>query len=143
MILIIGGRAQGKREFAKTRFSLSDDEIYTVPQTGNDSLNDEEIPETVSPETELSKGNFRAIDGYHRAIYEQLRRGENPETAFSNLLKQYPHIILVADEVGMGIVPIEKNERDYRDAVGHVLTLAAASSDEVYRVIAGLGQRVK
>lgn len=48
-----------------------------------------------------------------------------------------------ADEVGCGIVPMEKSERDYREAVGHAGQMLAAAAAEVYRVQCGIAARIK
>ena len=50
---------------------------------------------------------------------------------------------MTADEIGCGIVPIEAFERDYRETDGRVCQRIAAYSEEVHRVICGLGMRIK
>ena len=51
--------------------------------------------------------------------------------------------ILVANEVGWGIVPENKLARDFRDIAGRVNQIVAADSDEVFFMVAGLHLRVK
>jgi len=51
--------------------------------------------------------------------------------------------ILVANEVGWGIVPENKLARDFRDIAGRVNQIVAAASDEVFFMVAGLSLRVK
>lgn len=65
------------------------------------------------------------------------------EHAFTRFLEQYPNWIIISDEVGNGIVPMEKEERAYREVLGRILIEAASKADRVERVICGLGQRIK
>ena len=54
-----------------------------------------------------------------------------------------PDVILICDEVGGGIVPIEKKDRIYREAVGRALCSAVKKSDRVERIMCGIGQCLK
>lgn len=45
--------------------------------------------------------------------------------------------------MGLGVVPVDRAEREYRDEVGKTLCALAARAEQVYRVIAGIGQRIK
>jgi len=51
--------------------------------------------------------------------------------------------LVTLDEVGCGIVPMEKREREYREAVGAAGQLLASVADQVYRVLAGIPVRIK
>jgi adenosylcobinamide kinase / adenosylcobinamide-phosphate guanylyltransferase len=52
-------------------------------------------------------------------------------------------LILVANEVGMGIVPDNTLARRFRDAAGRVNQAVAATAHEVVLVVAGLSLQVK
>ena len=137
MILVIGGCFQGKRDYVKERFGISEEEILTVPESLN--LSDEKgysggdgLPEEI-----------RAVNGYHRLIRRQLAEGMDPGQCLSALLASHPGIILIADEVGMGVIPLEREERDYREAVGRTLIQAAKQAESVHRVICGIGVVLK
>ncbi len=52
-------------------------------------------------------------------------------------------LVLVSDEVGLGVVPESAAGRRFRDALGVVNQRAAAVAGEVYLCIAGIGMRVK
>ena len=51
--------------------------------------------------------------------------------------KHYP------GEMGCGIVPAEHSERQFREMNGRVNCLFAEQAEQVIRVIAGVGQRIK
>jgi len=53
------------------------------------------------------------------------------------------HVILVGNEVGMGIVPPYPLGRVFRDAMGRINQAAAAACGEVYLTVAGLPLRLK
>jgi adenosylcobinamide kinase / adenosylcobinamide-phosphate guanylyltransferase len=53
------------------------------------------------------------------------------------------HVILISNEVGMGIVPAFPLGRVFRDALGRVNQAAAAACSEAYLLVAGLPLRLK
>lgn len=53
------------------------------------------------------------------------------------------NVIVVSNEVGLGIVPFYPLGRVFRDFMGIINKKIAQESDEVYFFIAGLGQRLK
>jgi adenosylcobinamide kinase / adenosylcobinamide-phosphate guanylyltransferase len=52
-------------------------------------------------------------------------------------------VVVVSDEVGLGIVPMHPNARAYRDLVGIAHQRLAAMADEAYLFVAGLPVRLK
>ena len=59
------------------------------------------------------------------------------------LLELPVSLVLVSNEVGMGLVPPYPSGRLFRDALGRLNQHAAASVDEVYLLLAGLPLRLK
>ncbi len=59
------------------------------------------------------------------------------------LKKEDKQCIFVSNEVGCGIVPDNASGRDFRDIQGRLNQLVAASADEVYFVVAGIGMKIK
>ena len=47
------------------------------------------------------------------------------------------------NEVGCGVVPMLKEEREYREQVGRMQVILAKSSESVERVICGIAQKIK
>jgi len=52
-------------------------------------------------------------------------------------------VVVVSDEVGLGIVPMHPNARAYRDLVGIAHQRVAALADEAYLFVAGIPIRLK
>ena len=52
-------------------------------------------------------------------------------------------VILVSDEVGLGVVPESAEGRRFRDLLGLVNQRAAAAAEEVHLCFAGIAQRIK
>ena len=52
-------------------------------------------------------------------------------------------VILVSDEVGLGVVPESAEGRRFRDLLGLVNQHAAAAAEEVHLCVAGIAQRIK
>lgn len=52
-------------------------------------------------------------------------------------------MVVVTNELGCGIVPMDPADREYRETVGRICTCLAARSEEVVRVICGVGMVLK
>ena len=131
MILIIGGFAQGKLHYVKQRYVHCEDgrEVTVLDGTL-------ELP--------AKTGALQVIVNHLQSyIREQLRQGTDPEGMIENFGKEHPDCILICDEIGNGIVPMEAEERTYRERTGRILEQLAAQADEVVRVVCGIGQKIK
>ncbi|QEL18247.1 bifunctional adenosylcobinamide kinase/adenosylcobinamide-phosphate guanylyltransferase [Limnoglobus roseus] len=52
-------------------------------------------------------------------------------------------VIVVTNEVGLGIVPVNRLARQYRDLLGRANAVLAKAADEVYLLISGLPVEIK
>lgn len=52
-------------------------------------------------------------------------------------------VVLVTNEVGMGIVPESRLARHFRDIAGRVNQQLAAAANEVWLVVSGIGVKIK
>jgi adenosylcobinamide kinase / adenosylcobinamide-phosphate guanylyltransferase len=52
-------------------------------------------------------------------------------------------VVVVSNELGLGLVPVRKTVRAFRDLAGRINQQVAAEADEVYLVIGGLRLRLK
>lgn len=87
------------------------------------------------------------IDGLAAQIRDAVRAGRDPlaeaNASVRALVTGREDIVLIYPEVGSGVVPLDPEERAWREAVGRVGCRIAAEADEVYRMVAGIAQRIK
>jgi adenosylcobinamide kinase / adenosylcobinamide-phosphate guanylyltransferase len=125
MKLIIGGRHQGKLDYAM--------QTYGVHLSAAD-LQFCHLSES------LTSGIITNVQEEVRFL---LRTGENPLDSFKRYENELADKILIGDEIGNGIVPVSSSERRWRDETGFVYQYLAQKADRVDRVWAGLGQKIK
>ena len=131
MILIIGGFAQGKLHYVKQSYVRCEDGRKVAVLNGT-----LELP--------AETGALQVIVNHlHHSIREQRRQETAPEAMIEHFCKEHPDCILICDEIGNGIVPMEAEERIYRERTGRILEQLAAQADEVVRVVCGIGQKIK
>ncbi|MDD5945559.1 MAG: bifunctional adenosylcobinamide kinase/adenosylcobinamide-phosphate guanylyltransferase [Clostridia bacterium] len=105
MILVIGGRNQGKGEFVRNNFKGAD-----------------------------------VLNGFHILVRKELENGNDTDRLIENALKMD---VVISDEIGGGIVPVDRFERDWREKTGRALCVLASKAEAVYRVHAGIAVKIK
>lgn len=89
----------------------------------------------------------RIISDYHQTVRKQLEDGPDPEEEIRKLLqslKEKPETaVIISDEIGCGIIPLDPMERKWRELNGRVNCLIAAEADSVIRILAGIPQKLK
>lgn len=124
MKMIIGGAFQGKTVLVREKYP----EISWV--NGTEASWDD-------------IKNAQGILGFHEFIRKEMREDKDVSELAENLIKCNPNVILVSDEVGYGVVPMDAFDRAYRETVGRICTKLAAFSCEVTRVVCGIGTVIK
>lgn len=114
MVLIIGGMAQGKLDFARRELGVSAWSTGTL-------------------------GGENCIDG----LQQVLRDLPDAEDAVRRWCAAHPDGVVICDEVGCGVTPLERSGREWREAVGRLCCALAEEAEAVYRVSCGLGVRIK
>lgn len=124
MEMMIGGAFQGKTSLAEKTYP-------NIKWVQGGEISEEEI--------------FKAegVLEFHEFIKKELKEGRKTELLARKLIQENPGVILVSDEVGYGVVPIDAFDRAYREAVGRVCTELASFSKKVTRVICGIGTVIK
>lgn len=115
MVLFIGGATQGKSEYVR--------ENYT---------------------------DCAIIDNLNSLIRDLLNEGKSEDEIIElvmddiNLKEEHDEeVVVISDEIGNGIVPIDKKEREFRDIVGHTQICIAKKADKVFRVMCGIPVQIK
>ena len=114
MILITGGNGQGKHAFAETLLS--------------------------------EKTESRIVSQYHLYLRRRMQEGADEEILLQetkDFCKEHPNAIVVTEEVGCGVVPMDSFERTWREVCGRASVILAERSEQVYRLICGIPQRLK
>ena len=124
MEMIIGGAFQGKTAYAKKKYP----DICWVEAKN--------LEEDVLMQAQ-------GVLGFHNYIKKELQKGNDLSGLAEKLIQNNAELILVSDEVGYGIVPIDAFERKYRECVGRVCTDLAAASAVVTRIVCGVGTVIK
>jgi adenosylcobinamide kinase/adenosylcobinamide-phosphate guanylyltransferase len=109
MILIIGGKSQGKKAFAEKEFP-----------------------------------GYRVVEQYQETVRKQMLDGLDPMREAEKLLSQGDgQLVIITDEIGCGVVPMDPWERAYRETDGRVNCYLAEHAESVYRVLAGIEMKIK
>ena len=134
MNFIIGGKAQGKLDYALNTFNLNKEDIF----------NCEKLEDEKEINFEMLKSK-KAIYKFHILIKVLLKYNtpENTKNLIKELLEEKRDYIIIADEIGYGVVPIDNFERMYREVEGRICCEVVKNSEKVYRVICGIGTIIK
>lgn len=126
MRFITGGAYQGKAETASKLFGIKADEIVSGADCDMEKV-----------------FSAACIREYHRLVSRLMDMGDDPVEFTQCLCRENSRCIIIMDEIGCGIVPMEKRERVYRENVGRCGCIIAAESDTVVRVICGIAEFLK
>jgi adenosylcobinamide kinase / adenosylcobinamide-phosphate guanylyltransferase len=165
IVLITGGARSGKSRHAEARARACPGRpVYIATaealdaemegriarhraRRGNDWIEREVPLDLVQALTDTDGGGARLVDCLTLWLSNLLHAGRNwsEEAALltAALGSQRSPVILVTNEVGLGIVPDNALARSFRDAAGLLNQNVAAAADEVEFVVAGLPMKVK
>lgn len=126
MIFVIGGKYNNKLNFVLEKYNLDKDQVY------------------YGESKEEYKGE-RVIYNFHEFNRKLLNEGKTVEeiTDLVEELLNIEDLIIISDECGYGIVPIEKSDRVFREAHGRISCFVASKALEVYRVMYGTALKIK
>lgn len=88
-------------------------------------------------------GEYQMIGQYHEIVRQQMKEGKDPLAEAEKLCDGSLPLVVVSNEIGCGLVPVDSFQRSYRDMAGRVNCLLAKKADQVIRVICGVGTRIK
>ena len=120
MILIIGGAWQGKLDFAKENFGITDRDVYPCGQG--------------------------EIDFSKRCIYrieEFTAHNEDPIGYFEAHREDWQESVLILQDIFCGVVPMGAETRAWRQRTGRLAQYLSREARQVSRIFCGLEQRLK
>ncbi len=134
MIFIIGGEHQGKLNYALSLTEFKNEDV--IDYSNMESLKLREIINC----------NKTVLYNFNILIKELLRAYDDEEIVkekINNMFKACRISVVISNEIGYGIVPMDKFERRYRELTGRICCDIAKESKEVHRVVCGIGTIIK
>lgn len=86
---------------------------------------------------DIETASFDELDKLEKSIAEETSK------LLSSARRLDINLVIVSNEIGMGIVPENKLSRIYRDIIGRSNQKCAAMSDEAYFVVSGIAVKIK
>lgn len=87
--------------------------------------------------------DYKIIEDYHKQVEKEWNNGKSPVEEAEKLLQSTENLVIISNELGYGLVPIDKIEREYREINGRVNCYLAEQAEKVIRVICGIGTQIK
>lgn len=140
MELVVGGAWQGKFQYVLER-EAAGGRLYNLNKDiafGESCSYEELLERPVCRDFHLFCK--RVIAGEVRGLTWESEEGR-VQTAEA-LSSRRPDRIIITDEIGCGIVPMDAFERKYRELTGRVCCLLAKKANHVTRVLCGRGQQL-
>ena len=126
MILVFGGAYQGKLEYVLETYDLSNDDVYRCDRE--------------SVQIDYDK---KVIYGLEKFVFACVKEGFDARELILRDMDKLDNKILIFDDISQGIVPLDKDERAWREASGRCMVALGKLADEVVRVFCGLGTKIK
>lgn len=123
MILIFGGAYQGKLDYAKANFKVN-------------SICD--CAETITPDFSAD-----VICGIEEFVLHCTKKGVDAKDFLEEHRAEWKDKILVITDTSQGVVPVDKDLRNFREMNGRLLLYLAGEADRVIRVFCGIGKVIK
>lgn len=146
MEFIIGGCFQGKSEFARRRYEkeraclLSEEEWFALAADGRRDTWEKAYTAPVLEHLEAYIQRIAMKEGEGYSLVEKKQR---ILAWLEEVFARNPKGMIVMDEVGCGVVPIQKEAREYRDLAGVAGQFVAGRADAVYRLLMGIEERIR
>ena len=124
MVLVFGGAYNGKLDFVKEQFNVSEDDIFYC------GVN----------EIDFSK---KVICGLHKFTYNNILKDISSLQYIKENINLFKDKIIISDEISSGIVPLKKEERMWREETGRCLQYLSKEASCVYRIFCGIPTIIK
>ena len=123
MHLIIGGAYMGKFTHAMEAYHFSEEQVCDCEK------------EALRPASCV-----RHLEQY---VLECVKKGEDPGAVFRNNREQWNDTVLICRDISGGVVPMDRQERLWREETGRLCQYLSREADRVSRIFCGLEQRLK
>ena len=134
MEFYFGGICQGKLQYVKDIYEKEEYRVWEAKSL---------LLESAQLQKQLDKEDKIIINHYHHFIKKCLCANKDPYELTELLLSKKKHLVIICDEIGNGIVPVDSLEREYRECTGRIQCELAKRAERVERILCGIGQRLK
>lgn len=98
--------------------------------------------------TEFARKHFpnaKYFNQLHAFIKKRMENGKEQDEILTEILESIAEDqwVLISDEIGNGVVPIDPFDRQWREVTGRILISLAKEATEVYKVVCGIGVKIK
>jgi adenosylcobinamide kinase/adenosylcobinamide-phosphate guanylyltransferase len=168
LILVLGGAASGKsqaaldlagqrrpRAFVATGQALDREmkaRIERHQATRSSDWETADVPTDIGMWISKNSNNYQSIIIDCLTLWLSNLKGQRlRDSAISDatadlllaIRRTKAHVVVVSNELGLGLVPATKPVRAFRDLAGRINQQVVAEADEVYLVVSGLPLRLK
>lgn len=126
MIVIFGGAYQGKLEYAKENFNVTDEDVFMCTD------------DSISIDTAK-----KVICGLENFTFACVRAGKEAKELLASDRKELEDKIIICSDISQGIVPLDADQRAWREMNGRCMLWLGREAERVIRVFCGLGQDIK
>lgn len=126
MDLIIGGCHQGKTEYVMDTYGYCREDIANGEKLEGADM-----------------GGKKCLNHFHLLVRKLMEQNIPVEEYLERLFAGNKIEVVLTDEIGCGIVPVDAFEREYRETVGRQCCILAQRAGKVQRVVAGIANTIK
>lgn len=126
MKLIFGGAYQGKLDYAKSTYNLTEKDVHHCDM-----------------ESMVINFDKKIIAGLDKFVLACIKEGVNAKECLEDNVEKLRDKIIICDDISQGVVPLDPTERAWREMTGRCMIYLGQEADEVIRVFCGLGNKVK
>lgn len=84
-----------------------------------------------------------AVKNFHFFVRKMLDENCNITNMLDKICDINPNITIISTEIGYGIVPMDKSDREWRESVGRACCYIAEKAETVIRVVCDVGNVIK
>lgn len=124
MRFIVGKFAQGKLDYALKKYGFNINDVCNI---------------------ENEKPNFDKpiLYNFHLIARDLMKIEKDPSIYVQENIELLRNKIIISDDIGGGVVPIDKSDRIYREVAGRLNCVLAEYADSVERIFCGISQQIK
>lgn len=139
MHLIFGGAYQGKLEYAKERYGLRDQDVFTYTLESPAAEHSSNVT-TADPVIDFSKKVIYKLEEF---ILDCLYHKLEAKDYLEDHKKEWNDKVLICTDISAGLVPYEEEFRAWREMVGRTMVYLGKEAEEVTRIFCGIPQKLK